>query len=107
MTIGFLLNTCEPFYRGGYERRAWAFARELARQGHDVRVYTSCPCDETIDGVRFVRLAKSVVLAHQLRQTGTQELRARFERLLASEARTLLPPADTLARTASVVRAHQ
>jgi glycosyltransferase involved in cell wall biosynthesis len=58
VTIGFLINTCEPFYRGGYERRVWAFARELARRGHDVRVYTSCPRDETIDGVRFVRLAK-------------------------------------------------
>jgi len=57
MTIGFLLNTCEPFYRGGYERRAWSFARELARQGHEVRIYTSCPRDETIDGVRFIRLA--------------------------------------------------
>jgi glycosyltransferase involved in cell wall biosynthesis len=57
MTIGFLLNTCEPFYRGGYERRAWSFARELARQGHEVRIYTSCPRDEVIDGVRFVRLA--------------------------------------------------
>jgi glycosyltransferase involved in cell wall biosynthesis len=56
MTIGFLINTCEPFYRGGYERRVWAFARELVRQGHDVRVYTSCPRDESIDGVRFVRL---------------------------------------------------
>jgi glycosyltransferase involved in cell wall biosynthesis len=56
MTIGFLINTCEPFYRGGYERRVWAFARELAREGHDVRIYTSCPRDEIIDGVRFVRL---------------------------------------------------
>jgi glycosyltransferase involved in cell wall biosynthesis len=58
VTIGFLINTCEPFYRGGYERRVWAFARELARRGHDVRVYTSCPRDETIEGVRFVRLGK-------------------------------------------------
>lgn len=58
MTIGFLINTCEPFYRGGYERYFWAFARELARRGHDVRVYTSCPRDETIDGVRFVRLGR-------------------------------------------------
>jgi glycosyltransferase involved in cell wall biosynthesis len=57
MTVGFLINTCEPFYRGGYERRAWAFARELARTGHDVRIYTSCPRDEIIDGVRFIRLA--------------------------------------------------
>jgi glycosyltransferase involved in cell wall biosynthesis len=57
MIVGFLINTCEPFYRGGYERRAWNFARELTRQGHDVRIYTSCPRDETIDGVRFIRLA--------------------------------------------------
>jgi glycosyltransferase involved in cell wall biosynthesis len=57
MTIGFLLNTCEPFYRGGYERRAGSFARELARQGHDVRIYTSCPRSELIDGVRFLPLA--------------------------------------------------
>jgi glycosyltransferase involved in cell wall biosynthesis len=56
MTIGFLLNTCEPFYRGGYERRAWSFARELARQGHEVRIYTSCPRNEIIEGVQFVRL---------------------------------------------------
>jgi glycosyltransferase involved in cell wall biosynthesis len=56
MTFGFLINTCEPFYRGGYERRAWAFARELVRQGHEVRIYTSCPKDEIIDGVRFIRL---------------------------------------------------
>jgi glycosyltransferase involved in cell wall biosynthesis len=56
MRVGFLINTCEPFYRGGYERRAWAFARELVRQGHEVRIYTSCPRDETIEGVRFIRL---------------------------------------------------
>ena len=57
MKIGFLINTCEPFYRGGYERRTWSMARELARQGHQVRIYTSCPRDETIEGVQFVALA--------------------------------------------------
>lgn len=57
MIVGFLINTCEPFYRGGYEQRAWTFARELARQGHEVRIYTSCPRDEVIEGVRFIRLA--------------------------------------------------
>jgi glycosyltransferase involved in cell wall biosynthesis len=57
LKIGFLINTCEPFYRGGYERRTWSMARELARQGHDVLIYTSCPRDEMIDGVRFVKLA--------------------------------------------------
>ncbi|MCE0498010.1 MAG: glycosyltransferase family 4 protein [Methylacidiphilales bacterium] len=57
MTIGFLLNTSEPYYRGGYEQRALSFGRALVRQGHDVCVYTSCPCDETVEGIRFVRLA--------------------------------------------------
>ena len=57
MVVGFLINTSEPFYRGGYERRAWSLARELVRQGHEVRIYTSCPRDEVIDGVQFVRLA--------------------------------------------------
>ena len=56
MTIGFLINSCEPFYRGGYERRTWSFAQELSRQGHDVRIYTSCPADEVVSGVSFVRL---------------------------------------------------
>jgi hypothetical protein len=51
--------------------------------------------------IRFVRLAKSVVLAHQLRQNGSVSTRARFERLLASEGRTPLPPADVLKQTAS------
>ena len=58
MTIGFLINTCEPFYRGGYERRVWSFAKELVRQGHEVIIYTSCPRDEEIEGVQFVRLTK-------------------------------------------------
>jgi hypothetical protein len=53
--------------------------------------------------IRFVRLAKTVVLAHELRQTGTAALKARFEQLIASESRTPLPPADTLARTASIM----
>jgi hypothetical protein len=51
--------------------------------------------------MRFVRLAKSVVLAHQLQQNGTPAIKARFERLLAAEGRTPLPPAEALAHTAS------
>jgi glycosyltransferase involved in cell wall biosynthesis len=58
MTIGFLIDTCEPFYRGGYERRVWSFARELVRQGHEVIIYTSCPRDEVIEEVQFIRLSK-------------------------------------------------
>jgi len=57
LKIGFLINTSEPFYRGGYERHGWSLARELARQGHEVHIYTSCPRDEIIDGVRLIPLA--------------------------------------------------
>ncbi len=42
--------------------------------------------------VRFIRLGKSVVLAHRLKETGDAATRARYARLIASEARTLLPP---------------
>ncbi len=45
--------------------------------------------------LRFIRLGKSVVLAHRLRQSADTALRDRFERLLAAEGRMLLPPADT------------
>jgi hypothetical protein len=43
--------------------------------------------------VRFVRLFKTVVLAHTLRETGEQAARKRLEKLLAAEGRTLLPAA--------------
>jgi hypothetical protein len=43
--------------------------------------------------LRFVRLAKSVVLAHRLRESGDATVREQFERLVAAEAETLLPPA--------------
>ena len=41
---------------------------------------------------RFVRLAKSVVLTRRLRATGRPDLIARFDRLLAAEARNPLRP---------------
>ena len=42
--------------------------------------------------LRFVRLAKSIVLAHRLREGGDVATRDRFERLVAAEARSPLPP---------------
>jgi len=56
MKIGFLINTTEPFYHGGYEARAWAFARTLARR-HEVRVYTSCDEPQELEGVQFIPLS--------------------------------------------------
>lgn len=56
MKIGFLINTTEPFYHGGYEARAWAFARALAAK-HEVTMYTSCDAPQELEGVRFVPVA--------------------------------------------------
>ena len=49
--------------------------------------------DELVDArrLRFVRLFKSVVLAHALREGGDAAMKRRLERLLAAEGRTLLP----------------
>jgi hypothetical protein len=41
--------------------------------------------------LRFVRLVKSIVLAHHLRASGDPAVRKRFERLLQAEGRPLLP----------------
>ena len=51
--------------------------------------------------IRFVRLAKSVILAHRLRESNEAGLKARFARLLEAESRTPLPPADALPREAA------
>lgn len=51
--------------------------------------------------IRFVRLGKSVVLAHRLRETGEPEVKARFARLIEAEGRTLLPPADAFERASN------
>ncbi|MCS6776775.1 MAG: hypothetical protein RMJ43_15380 [Chloroherpetonaceae bacterium] len=49
--------------------------------------------------LRFVRLGKSVVLAHHLRTYGDTKRRERFERLIAAEARSLLPYQGRLPET--------
>jgi hypothetical protein len=47
--------------------------------------------DETVAAhrLRFVRLAKTVILAHSLEETGAPSIRSRFERLRAAESRNL------------------
>jgi hypothetical protein len=42
--------------------------------------------------LRFLRLCRSVALARHLREHGPQNVKARFARLLAAEAKSLLPP---------------
>ena len=51
--------------------------------------------------IRFVRLAKSVILAHRLRESNEAGLKARFARLIEAEARTPLPSAEALPREAA------
>ncbi len=52
MKLALVIDRIEPFYRGGYERRAWELARRLARS-NDVTVFTSAPASTTIDGVKI------------------------------------------------------
>lgn len=54
--------------------------------------------------IRFVRLAKSVILAHRLREGNEAGLKERYARLIAAESRTLLPPADTLTKDTALVK---
>jgi hypothetical protein len=61
--------------KGLLQEEKLAYERELA----DARV------------IRFVRLAKSVVLAHILRQGSDASIKRRFEKLVAAEQRPLLP----------------
>jgi hypothetical protein len=42
--------------------------------------------------LRFLRLCRSIALAHHLRENGPQNVRTRFARLLAAEGKSLLPP---------------
>lgn len=43
--------------------------------------------------LRFVRLCKSVILAHELREHGEATMQARYARLVAAEGQSPLPPA--------------
>lgn len=48
--------------------------------------------------LRFVRLSKSVILAHRLRESGDTAMRQRFERLLQAEAGSPVPAVAVAAR---------
>jgi glycosyltransferase involved in cell wall biosynthesis len=60
MKIAFVLDRTEPFYRGGYERRAWELAKILATR-HDVTMYTSAPSDQVLENVKIVAVRPQVV----------------------------------------------
>jgi glycosyltransferase involved in cell wall biosynthesis len=60
MRVAFISDQSGPYYIGGYENRLWGFARRLAAAGNDVHLFTSCPKDETVDGVRLHRVVGRV-----------------------------------------------
>ena len=66
----------------GEDRLAVAYDAQFGRTRHEDE-------DETLNArrLRFIRLAKSVVLGHVLAESGDAPLIARFEKLRASEAR--------------------
>ena len=53
MRIAIVIDRLEPFYRGGYERRAWELARRLARR-HAVTILTSAPENQILEGTNIV-----------------------------------------------------
>jgi glycosyltransferase involved in cell wall biosynthesis len=59
MKIAIVIDRCEPYYRGGYERRAWELARRLAVT-NEVSVFTSAPRTEVVDGVHIIAVRPRV-----------------------------------------------
>jgi glycosyltransferase involved in cell wall biosynthesis len=59
MRIAFVVDTIEPFYFGGYEKRAFELARCLAKR-HEVTVFTSARRCQTVDDVRFIPVRPEV-----------------------------------------------
>jgi glycosyltransferase involved in cell wall biosynthesis len=59
LSIALVIDRIEPFYRGGYERRAWELARRLALR-NQVTVFTSAPSRSIVDGVRFESVRPNV-----------------------------------------------
>lgn len=53
--------------------------------------------------LRFVRLGKSIILTHALRESSDEKRKTRFERLVEAEGRSLVPHAERLKRTASTL----
>jgi hypothetical protein len=97
----------------GYAAARAEAVAELGRRAADGRLRELIAADEALtqaEGremqaeieearvLRFVRLAKSVVLAHRLRESGDPAVRERFERLVKAEAGSLLPSAVVAAR---------
>jgi glycosyltransferase involved in cell wall biosynthesis len=72
MKIALIIDRIEPFYRGGYERRAWELAKRLATR-HETTVFTSAPSSQVLEGVRIVAVRPQVAY---FKPDGFRDLRA-------------------------------
>ncbi len=73
----------------GDDRLEAAYAQFQERVGHQG---TEAQEEQTARVVRFVRLAKSVILAHKLQESGDPAIQARYAELVAAEAGNPLRP---------------
>jgi glycosyltransferase involved in cell wall biosynthesis len=72
MKIALVIDRIEPFYRGGYERRAWELAKRLAKR-HETTVFTSAPSSQVLEGVQIVAVRPQVAY---FKPDGFRDLRA-------------------------------
>ena len=76
--MAFVIDAVHPFNKGGRERRLWEITRRLARDGHDVHVYTmkwwSGPKTIERDGVSLHALCKLHPLYSGTRRSKTEAL---------------------------------
>lgn len=71
LRIAMILDTCEPYYHGGYEARAWHIAKNLAERA-DVTIFTSAPSHARIEGVTICPVTP---VAPYVRDDGYRNLR--------------------------------
>lgn len=76
--LAFVIDAVHPFNRGGRERRLWEITRRLARDGHEVHVYTMKwwlgPSTIELDGVSLHALCRYYPLYRGTRRSTTQAL---------------------------------
>ena len=83
------------------EQTEWKEFLALDETAYKLEKQTESEEEGSARQMRFVRLCKSVVLAHQLHQSGDTALITRFEKLIEAEGRSLLPNTE-LPRRASL-----
>jgi hypothetical protein len=103
----------------GYKTARTEAIAELDRRARDGRLHDLFAADDALTQaeengyqaelaqarvLRFCRLAKSVILAHRLRESGDSATRNRFERLINDEAGSPITPAPAPAEQQALLK---